>query len=103
MPRREDERYANLTGKHPIYCTCVQCTDKFLKKKGIRGKKSLFQRLLAGKQNRRHPANCGCATCNLLRSVADLPSEASRAEAPPANKTVAKPSGGLFSKLFGKK
>jgi hypothetical protein len=98
VPRREDERYANLTGRHPAYCTCVQCTDKFLKKKGIRGKKSLFQRLLAGNHQKRHPANCSCATCNLLRSVAAFP-----AEAPPANKTVTKPGGGLFSKLFGKK
>lgn len=98
MPRREDERYTNLTGKHPVYCTCTQCTDKFLRKRGIGGKKPLFQRLLKGNKNRRHPANCSCATCNLLRSVADLSSEA-----PPTNKTVTKPSGGLFSKLFGKK
>ncbi len=103
MPRREDERYANLTGKHPVYCTCVQCTDKFLRKKGIRGKKPLFQRLLKGNKNRRHPANCSCATCNLLRSVADLPAESHSAEAPSANKTVTNPSGGLFSKLFRKK
>ena len=103
MPRREDERYANLTGKHPAYCTCVQCTDKFLKKKGIRGKKSLFQRLLRGDHQKQHPANCSCATCNLLRSVADLPPDSSLAEAPPANKTVTKPGSGLFSKLFGKK
>ncbi len=102
MPRREDERYTNLTGKHPVYCTCVQCTDKFLKKKGIRGKKSLIRRLLGGNQKRRHPANCSCATCNLLRSVADLPSESPSAEAPPADKRLTKPIGGLFSKLFGK-
>ena len=112
MPRREDERYANLIGRHPAYCTCTECTEKFLKKKGIRGKKSLLQRLKRGNQNRRHPANCGCATCNLLRSVADLPTglpvaDPPVADAPPAAKTVAKelnkPGGGLFGKLFGKK
>ena len=107
MPRREDERYTNLTGKHPAYCTCVQCTGKFLKKKGIGVRKSLWQRLLGGNRNRRHPANCNCATCNLLRQVADLSSDPPVAEAHPEAKTVAKkqnkPGGGLFGKLFGKK
>ncbi len=27
MPR-EDERYRNLSSRHPEYCTCVECVEK---------------------------------------------------------------------------
>ncbi|MCH7712377.1 MAG: hypothetical protein IIC99_02015 [Chloroflexi bacterium] len=30
MPRREDERFRNLSGTHPAACTCVDCVNKFL-------------------------------------------------------------------------
>lgn len=30
MPRREDERYRNLSGTHPAACTCVDCVNRFL-------------------------------------------------------------------------
>ena len=30
MPR-EDERYRNLSPKHPQYCTCVECVEQRLK------------------------------------------------------------------------
>ena len=32
MPR-EDERYRNLSPRHPQYCTCVECVEKRLQGK----------------------------------------------------------------------
>ncbi len=36
MPRREDERSRNITGRHVEACTCQDCTDRFLKGKKIK-------------------------------------------------------------------
>ena len=33
MPR-EDERYRNLSPRHPQYCTCVECVEKRLQGRG---------------------------------------------------------------------
>ncbi|MCH8745227.1 MAG: hypothetical protein IIB31_06230 [Chloroflexi bacterium] len=76
MPKREDERQIRLSGKHPVYCTCTQCTERFLNKRsGIPGK-GFLQRLFKKSKVepvKLHPADCTCATCDLLRSVNTLP------------------------------
>jgi hypothetical protein len=77
MPRREDERRIDPSGKHPEYCTCARCTESFLRKKGIgrgKGKKKGPSGGSGGEKVKPHPANCSCATCNLLRSVGGGPS-----------------------------
>ncbi len=64
-----------------MYCTCVDCTDRFLSKKnGLRQALPKMPRLpwtgarrRKGEDVRPHPADCRCATCNLLRSVNELP------------------------------
>ncbi|MFQ6025922.1 MAG: hypothetical protein ACE5Q6_00245 [Dehalococcoidia bacterium] len=68
MPKREDERNLSLSGKHPVYCTCSACTDRFLKRKGIKSSKGV-----AREKVKSHPQDCRCATCSLLGSVGDLP------------------------------
>ena len=35
MPKREDERLRNMSGKHPAACTCVDCTERFLRKNRV--------------------------------------------------------------------
>ena len=89
MPRREDERHLNLTGGHPAYCTCTECTDRFLKKRGIRPTQSRWKRFFGRDKVKSHPNGCGCATCNLLRSVDQLP-------------TVSPRKAGFLHRLLGK-
>ena len=93
MPKREDETRQSLSGKHPVYCTCTRCTERFLQKKGIKpgsaSKKDLLGK--AGREKvRAHPDGCACATCSLLRSVGNLPPLENR-----------KP--GLLQRLLGRK
>ena len=90
MPRREDERRLNLSKRHPEACTCKDCTDKFLRKKGIKtgglgGKKKRGMEAV-----KPHPADCECASCSLLGSV-----DFSQVEG--------RGSPGIIKKLFGKK
>ena len=50
MPR-EDERFRNLSPRHPQYCTCVECVEK--RKSGqdetVAGKVGKFAGKMAGK------------------------------------------------------
>ncbi len=97
MPR-EDERFRNLSPRHPQYCTCVECVEK--RKSGqdetVAGKVGKFagKAAKAGKMGkgkkrgnsgasgkargrtqsvsepvRKHKADCQCATCTLLKSI----------------------------------
>ena len=70
MPKREDERLLNLAGRHPAACTCQDCTDRFLKGKKIKPKRS---RRAGGERVAKHPLDCTCASCGLLRTLEDLP------------------------------
>jgi hypothetical protein len=90
MPRREDERRLNLSKKHPEACTCRDCTDRFLKKKGVKPNRLQKRKPLAAEPVKRHPADCQCASCSLISSV-DLFSVPDRGK------------GGLLKRLFGKR
>jgi hypothetical protein len=90
VPKREDERQLSLSGRHPVYCTCTECTDRLLNKKNIKSKKASWKKLFGGEKVKPHPANCSCATCNLLRSVDGL-------------QPIGKPKSGLLRRLFGKR
>lgn len=72
MPRREDERLANMSRGHPVACTCQTCTDKFLKKKGIKPGRPASGRKVAAETVKRHPKDCDCASCSILRSAGSL-------------------------------
>ena len=75
-----------MSGDHPAYCTCQNCTDKFLKKNKIKpGRRARA----APEKVRPHPAGCDCATCRLLGSVGDLP-------------RLEREKKGLLGRLFGK-
>ena len=89
MPRREDERHLNIAGKHPEACTCKECTDKFLKKRGINTNKLPKGKARVEDKVKRHPRDCSCASCNLLKSVDFVPLDGRD-----------KPS--FFKRLFGK-
>lgn len=69
MPRREDERFRNLSGKHPEACTCQDCTEKFLKKRNNKPARSLRKKQRPAEKVKRHPAGCDCVSCSLLTSV----------------------------------
>ena len=72
MPKREDERYLGLSGSHPVYCTCVDCTRRFLDRNTGPTWRGIWGRLLSKFRREKpasHPAECGCATCNLLKSL----------------------------------
>ena len=88
MPRREDERLQNLDGRHPVACTCQDCTDRFLKNKKINparnSKRAVVEKIA------KHPANCTCASCVLLGSLENLP----QLEQGPK---------GLLKRLFGRR
>ena len=86
IPKREDERNLNLAGKHPAYCTCHDCTARFLKKRKI---KPARPGQVRAEKVKVHPADCGCATCLLLGSVGELPPLPER-------------KAGLFKRLLGK-
>ncbi len=88
MPRREDERRLNLSKRHPEACTCQDCTDKFLKKKGLKTGRPAGKKTKGMEMVKRHPANCECASCSLLKSV-DVP--------------LTQEKGGLLRKIFGKR
>ena len=94
MPRREDERYRNLSGQTPEACTCQDCTDKFLKKRGIKkGNKrgvSLWAKLRPAEKVNRHPVGCSCTSCRLLGSVE-------------LSGTNDQGAAGFFKRLFGKR
>ena len=90
MPRREDERRLNLSKKHPEACTCRACTDRFLKKKGIKPNRLQKRRLRPAESVTRHPADCQCASCSLISSV-DISQVRERGK------------GGLLKRLFGKR
>ena len=95
MPRREDERLQNLTGRHPAACTCQDCTDRFLKKKKIKpAPKKLGSMLGNGRapaeKVTKHPADCTCASCVLLGSLENLPE-------------LEHKRGGFLNRLFGKR
>ena len=95
MPR-EDERYRNLSPRHPQYCTCVECVEKRLQGKndghvervgGLVGKiagkigkgkkrgksggsgKARGRSRAVGEPVRKHKTDCECATCTLLKSI----------------------------------
>ena len=98
MPR-EDERYRNLSPRHPQYCTCVECVEqrksgqdatvadrvgglvgKIAGKAGKIGKgkrrgksgasgKSRGRTQAIAEPVRKHKADCECATCTLLKSI----------------------------------
>ncbi len=90
MPRREDERRFNLSKKHPEACTCRDCTDRFLKKKGIKPGLARKGKQRPAEPVKRHPPNCSCASCSLLGSL-DL-------------STVKEGgAGGFLKRLFGKR
>ncbi len=87
MPKREDERLQNLAGRHPAACTCQDCTDRFLKSKKIKPQRS---KRAVGEKVAKHPLDCACASCGLLRILDNLPR-------PDPER------GGLLKRLFRKK
>ena len=86
IPRREDERNLRLSGRHPAYCTCRDCTDSFLRKRKL---KPVGREKSAAEKVRPHPEGCACATCKLLASVDGLPPMTGRRP-------------GSFSRLLGR-
>ena len=70
MPRREDERIRNITGRHVEACTCQDCTDRFLKSKKIKPQR---ERRASTEKVAKHPLDCTCASCGLLRTMENLP------------------------------
>ena len=95
MPKREDERRLNLSGRHPAACTCQDCTDRFLKSKKIKPGRSrlgvgLGNKEVSAEKVTKHPADCACASCVLLGSLENLPQLDSRP-------------GGFLKRLFGRK
>ena len=90
MPRREDERRLNLSRNHPSACTCKDCTDRFLNRKGLKSaNKRKKSKLKPGEPVKRHPVGCACASCSLLGSIEF-----------PSSDGDEKP--GIIKKLFGK-
>ncbi len=87
MPRREDERLLNLSGRHPAACTCQDCTDRFLKGKKIKPQRN---RRADGEKVAKHPLGCTCASCSLLRTMENLPQ-------------LDRGPGGFLKRLFRKK
>ena len=74
MPKREDERLRNMTGRHVEACTCQDCTNRFLKKKKITpGRNRLGNRQSGVESVAKHPLNCPCQSCVLLRTMENLP------------------------------
>ena len=69
MPRREDERFRNLSGKHPEACTCQDCTEQFLKKRKIKSARLSRKKQRPAEKVKRHPAGCECVSCGLLTSI----------------------------------
>ena len=95
MPRREDERIQNISGRHPAACTCQDCTDRFLKKKKIKPGMNQLGAMLGNtgapaEKVAKHPADCTCASCVLLGSLENL------------TQLEQKP-GGFLKRLFGKR
>ena len=74
MLKREDQRLWNMTGRHFEACTCQDCTDRFLKKKKITpGRNRPGNRWFGAEKVAKHPLNCTCASCGLLRTMENLP------------------------------
>ena len=95
MPKREDERRLNLSGRHPEACTCQDCTDRFLKSKKIkpgrgRLRVGLGNKKVSAEKVAKHPVDCDCASCVLLGSLENLPQLDSRPK-------------GFLKRLFGRK
>jgi hypothetical protein len=106
MPRREDERRIDPSGKHPEYCTCTRCTERFLRKKGIaRGKvrKKGFFGGSGGEKVKPHQADCSCATCNLLRSVGGASTPLETRDSVEGQRPADRPRKGLLRRLLGRK
>ena len=101
MPRREDERRLNLSSRHPAACTCKDCTDSYLKKKGLKSaNKRKKSKPRAAEAVKRHPAGCSCTSCSLLGSVLPAGGEPGPADLAEAGDD---PKPGLIKKLFGKR
>ena len=95
MPRREDERIQNISGRHPAACTCQDCTDRFLKKKKIKPGINKLGSMLGNtgapaEKVAKHPADCTCASCVLLGSLENL-------------RQLEQKPGGFLKRLFGKR
>jgi hypothetical protein len=95
MPRREDERIQNISGRHPAACTCQDCTDRFLKKKKIKPGMNQLGSMLGNtgapaEKVATHLADCTCASCVLLGSLENLPQ-------------LEQKHGGFLKRLFGKR
>ena len=88
MPRREDERSRNMTGRHVEACTCQDCTDRFLKSKKITPQRK--KQAGGGEKIAKHPLDCACASCGLLRTMENLPQ-------------LDRGPGGFLKRLFRKK
>ncbi len=75
MPRREDERWLNLSAKHPAACTCKGCSEKFADSLAADSQK--LSQKLSKKEKKKglkevvkaHPADCACASCAILGSI----------------------------------
>ena len=87
MPKREDERLLNMAGRHSAACTCQDCTDRFLKGKKIKPQRT---RWAGGEKAAKHPVDCACVSCGLLRTFEDLPQ-------------LDRGPGGFLKRLFRKK
>ena len=63
-----------MTGRHVEACTCQDCTDRFLKKKKITPVRNRpGDRRAGGEKVAKHPLDCTCASCGLLRTMENLP------------------------------
>ena len=92
MPKREDERLLNMTGRHPAACTCQDCTDRFLKSKKMKPQRAKPQlaRQASAERVAKHPADCTCTSCVLLGTLENLPQ-------------VDRGPGGFLKRLFRKR
>ncbi len=76
-----------MTGRHVEACTCQECTDRFLKKKKITPRRN---RRSGREKVAKHPSDCTCASCGLLRTMENLPQ-------------LDRGPGGFLKRLFRKK
>ena len=63
-----------MAGRHVEACTCQDCTDRFQKKKKITPVRNRpGNRRSGGEKVAKHPSDCTCASCGLLRTMGNLP------------------------------
>ena len=63
-----------MTGRHVEACTCQDCTDRFLKSKKIKpGRDRPTDRRADAEKVAKHPLDCTCSSCGLLRTMENLP------------------------------